>query len=560
MKYGVLNQGNVESDGDLFFQLAAGDESERPDIPTNGMLRYNTELEAANVGDFSGFGRYEAYIDGQWTPLVSMVDFVNPEDLYGSGNVTLKVLADMIRDFFVQGMGMIELNQNQIWQAGSSFGTTPLLSDAIDPANKKFFDPMTATGSPGVKVQTPSYLSNVNYSGSNPGTPALQAGGILNNKLVQQIQPLLEPVIGDGMIHEVNIINGGSGYTDPPRVMINTGGGDGAVAQLIVDLNAASPTYGQITQALVSEQGDGYRSGGLTKAYLKGGGGEDAVIDVNVVSGKLTSLTITNPGKNYVSAPTITFADGGTRGYISAEVTGGSVTKLNVLSRGIDYSNSASYRPTIEFVSEDPGVTPAQATVSLGDGKLIEVKVLRGGSGYVTTPLLEVLGNHSTRAVATIDATQLDGGVVTGVSITDHGTGYSPTDSTLAVTISAADASSNAIVVSSKNAVDFSFNFDFDIFPACGLPTSQRKNYKLGLFNCLYKVLPHYGHDPYNQQYYQSISLIPKWDATKPLLEQVNHNDYGKYTGNMFLQGERAYYVGSTGSVWFGNLTKFQGF
>jgi len=503
-----------------------------------------------------------------------MIDFVNPSDLFSTGNVTLKVLADMIRDFFVQGMGMIEVNQNQIWGFGSSADLATALADG------KFYDPMGASGTASPQ-NVPSYMYDANTpggpatwnaTGSVPATPIFRNGGIpdamLNNKIVQQIQPLFKPVIGDGMIYTITLTNAGAGYTSPPKVRINTGGGDGAIGKLVVDLNAASATYGQITDAIVESGGAGYRSGSLTKAYLKGGGGEDGEIVCNINSGKLTSLTITNSGANYVSAPSLTFADGGTRGFITCDVAGGSIdaSKLRILSRGIDYSNTPGYQPTIEFVSEDSGVTPAEATITLGNGKLIEVQVLRGGSGFKTTPTLVVTGGSSTTAACNVQGNQLDGGVVTGVTVVTPGAGYVLGDTTLGVHIDPNQTVSNSTVVATKNAVDFVFNFDFDIFQGCGVPASQKQNYKLGLFTCLYKVLPHYGHDGYGQQFYQSVSLVPKWNTALPLDnkgaggDQVGEADYGNYTGNMTLQGERAYYISSCGALWFGNLTKFKGF
>lgn len=561
MKYGALSQGDVEIDGKSFFLVASGITSERPAKPEEGMIRYNTELEAANVGDFSGFGRFESYLDGKWTPLVSMVDFVDPADLFSTENVTLRVLADMIRDFFVQGMGMIEVNQNNIW----GFGATSDYDDAI--SDNLFFDPMAATGATDAPAGTPMYmysdgsLSNGwKTTNSNPSSTGLQAGGMLRNRLVQQIFPIFKPVVGTGMLYEVNLTSGGSGYTKAPKVVIDTGGGEGAVGVVEVDLDATSGTYGEIIGAGIVEQGDGYRSGGYVKAYLKGGGGEGAVLQPDVVGGKVVGLTILNPGKNYTSHPAVSFADGGARGFISAEVSNGSVTNLTILSRGLDYVDIPGYQPTIKFVSDEAGVTPATAEVTLGTGKIIDVEVMRGGSGYASPPAVIVNGNCAKRALVQIQSNQVEDGTITGIDIIDSGSQYDPADPTLSVTIVPSDTTTNSVQIASTNAVDFVFDFNFDIFKACGVPGSQKSNYKLGLFTSVYKVLPHYGHDGYGQQFYQSVSLIPKWDATLSLEDQTQQADYGKYTGNMTLQGQRAYYMQSIGALFFANLTKFQGF
>ena len=115
MKYGALSQSNINSTSDTYFKVASGDTSNRPTVPKDGMVRYNSDHEVTNVGTNSGFGRFEVYYKSQWTPLISLIDFASPGDIYSTGNVTLKVLADMIRDFFVQGMGLIEVNQGSQW-------------------------------------------------------------------------------------------------------------------------------------------------------------------------------------------------------------------------------------------------------------------------------------------------------------------------------------------------------------------------------------------------------------------------------------------------------------
>jgi len=93
--------------------------------------------------------------------------------------------------------------------------------------------------------------------------------------------------------------------------------------------------------------------------------------------GKITGVTVTNPGSGYVAPPTVTFSAG----------NGGQVT------------------PTV------------------GDGKVTFVKVLSGGSGYVTAPQV-VFDNAGTGGSGVVATAQVSGGVVTGITISNGGTNY----------------------------------------------------------------------------------------------------------------------------------------
>jgi len=62
-------------------------------------------------------------------------------------------------------------------------------------------------------------------------------------------------------VNSIAVTNGGSGYTsNNPHVSITGGGGTGAVASATVDLDATSPTFGQVTTITVTTPGSGYTS------------------------------------------------------------------------------------------------------------------------------------------------------------------------------------------------------------------------------------------------------------------------------------------------------------
>jgi hypothetical protein len=66
---------------------------------------------------------------------------------------------------------------------------------------------------------------------------------------------------------------------------------------------------------------------------------------------------------------------------------------------------------------------PAQAfaTAEVTNGLVVGATVTSGGSGYVTTPTVRIVGGGGTNATA---LPQISGGVVTNITITDAGIGY----------------------------------------------------------------------------------------------------------------------------------------
>ena len=78
-----------------------------------------------------------------------------------------------------------------------------------------------------------------------------------------------------------------------------SGGGTGATATAIVNL-----TTGSISTIGITNGGSGYvRAPGIN---ITGGGGFGAMASATITGGVVTGITITNPGSGYTSAPTVT--------------------------------------------------------------------------------------------------------------------------------------------------------------------------------------------------------------------------------------------------------------
>jgi FtsP/CotA-like multicopper oxidase with cupredoxin domain len=86
------------------------------------------------------------------------------------------------------------------------------------------------------------------------------------------------------IVSSITVTNGGSGYTSAPTVTI-TGAGTGATAEAVVDLEAGSPTLGQVIAINLLTVGSGYSA--APTVTISGGGGTGAAATAAVY----TSLT-----------------------------------------------------------------------------------------------------------------------------------------------------------------------------------------------------------------------------------------------------------------------------
>ena len=245
------------------------------------------------------------------------------------------------------------------------------------------------------------------------------------------------------------------------------------------------------------------------------------------------------------------------------DIVGGKVKVVTVVSRGVDYTDSTSRAPVVEIVSSVG--SGATAIAKLGTGKVIDIEVLRGGAGYpfppgAANPELVITGD-GTGADYRIDASDLEGGAVISTTRYDYGSGY--TTGTTVATINPVHTSSNAYVqYSPGNTSSVLYKFDVNIFVGCGVPTSKKGDYKIGLFNSLYKAITRYGHlnsSSYGNDYLQTVKMVPKWDVTAAAPWDTEA-DYGVYECKVFLHGVKHYYSAACGAVWYGSLTKWRNF
>jgi hypothetical protein len=210
---------------------------------------------------------------------------------------------------------------------------------------------------------------------------------------------------------------------------------------------SAVVTNGFIIAATITDGGYGYTNTPTVRIVGGGGSGAEAVAVVS--NGVVTSITVTNAGSGYTSAPVIVieppFIPNPVLGiapmsFLSfSNLTLGGVYQLQQ-SVGWYWSNQpVSFTATNAFYTQmvagvagsgdyrlalNPVPAQAFATAVVNYGFVVHATVTSGGSGYVTSPAVTIVGGGGTNATA---VAQISGGVVTNITITSNGTGYTNT-------------------------------------------------------------------------------------------------------------------------------------
>ena len=137
--------------------------------------------------------------------------------------------------------------------------------------------------------------------------------------------------------------------------------------------------------------------------------------------GTVAGINITYGGAEYAVAPTVTLVGGGSGvGFVpatvgSVTVNNGAVTSITLSSSGSGYTSA----PTVMITA--PTAPATIGTVALSSGS-ITIQVANGGAGYLSPPVVKLLGgtfNQAATATANLNAN----GVVTSITV-NGGSGF----------------------------------------------------------------------------------------------------------------------------------------
>ncbi len=205
-------------------------------------------------------------------------------------------------------------------------------------------------------------------------------------------------VLTNGFVVGVNVTDSGYGYTNTPQVRIIGGGGSGAQAVAVI-------SNGMVMAINVTDAGSGYTNTPLV------------VIEPPFIS---------NPILGIAPMSFLTFSNLTVGGNYQLQQLAGwywanqpvSFTATNALYTQMlaGVWDSGDFRLAL-----NPVPSQAFATPEVVYGFVVHATVTSGGSGYVTSPAVSIVGGHGTNATA---ISQISGGVVTNISITSAGIGY----------------------------------------------------------------------------------------------------------------------------------------
>jgi len=172
----------------------------------------------------------------------------------------------------------------------------------------------------------------------------------------------------------------------------------------ITSMNGASYTYGSKPQAVTAVGSKNYTYDSNGNMLTAGNG--------NTVN----TITLTNNGSGYTSAPTVTISGDGTGASATATLTATTIASFSVTSSGSGYTSA----PTVTITGG--GGSGAAATVTLSGTSIATLTVNTGGSGYTSAPIVSISGGGGSGAAATAT---LSAAAVSSITVTGGGTGYS---------------------------------------------------------------------------------------------------------------------------------------
>jgi hypothetical protein len=210
------------------------------------------------------------------------------------------------------------------------------------------------------------------YDSDNP--PVLSIG----NAGTPTRAAVLEPVINNGRIVAVRVLDSGEGY-DPLRVELTPDVPSGEDQPDKADAKIILREDGSIDYIQVTKNGDGHFYD--VSASVVGGGGDGA--SIRAVPKTVTGLSILNPGRDYETPPFLSITGGGGTGATGAA----EIDVKGVVSSNVTISNPGQFyldAPYVLFTGG--GGIGARGRVIVNQGQITDIVVTDPGSGYTAPP------------------------------------------------------------------------------------------------------------------------------------------------------------------------------
>lgn len=142
-----------------------------------------------------------------------------------------------------------------------------------------------------------------------------------------------------GSVGQLALIDGGSGYTAAPSVVLSAPDDANGIQAVAVSTIANNV----VTSITLTEAGSGYTQAPTVSFYGGGGSGANAVASIVTFATGTVSIAVTNPGDSFTSAPIVNISGGGGTGAAAtAVVRGNALATIVMTNPGTGYTNSAN--------------------------------------------------------------------------------------------------------------------------------------------------------------------------------------------------------------------------
>lgn len=240
-----------------------------------------------------------------------------------------------------------------------------------------------------------------------------------------------------GTLDRINVTSSGSGYSGTPLIEITDIGGTGTGAAA-----TATVVDGRVTNITLTNPGSGYTNPSIT--LLSGTGSTASATNLGQ-DGTVTSVVITDSGSGYVTAPTVIISAPTGTGLTAPVTATGTATIVNGRVTGVTITNAgAAYiaNPTITFSAPPAGGVQATATAFYSGQSVSDVQITNPGINYSYAPRVTFSAPFGATGGIRATGTALINPItrqVTGINITNPGMGYTaaPTVTLSAVTVPA---------------------------------------------------------------------------------------------------------------------------
>jgi FtsP/CotA-like multicopper oxidase with cupredoxin domain len=159
------------------------------------------------------------------------------------------------------------------------------------------------------------------------GAPTTQPGYGPNTRTIMQVRVAGTPTL---KVSSINVVSGGSAYSEP--VVNIVGGGSPTTV-------ATATASGSVERVSLWDLGSGMTAPTVT-IDPPPAGGTQATATATVVGGYVTSITVTNPGSGYTSAPKVIFSDPNNKAKLPKANAALKITGVTVTKPGVGYSSA----------------------------------------------------------------------------------------------------------------------------------------------------------------------------------------------------------------------------